>query len=112
MNHAMVAVGVERLAGVAGAQRRCGLLLPTFPLPAISVISTWRCRSAMERNARAGLNGLQPLGIADQNHLGAMPFRFAQHPFQLARADHSGFVDHQYVLGCPCGNSNSNILMV
>ena len=99
MNHAMLAVGVERFAGAAGAKLACGLLLPILALPADFRDLDMAVPFGDGTERRAGLNGLQLLGIADQNDLGAVPFGFAQHPFQLARADHAGFVDHQHVPG-------------
>ena len=47
----------------------------------------------------ASLDGLELFGIADQHHLGARRLRSGQHPFHLACADQTGFIDHQHVAG-------------
>lgn len=98
MDHAMVAVGVERFAGAPAAKLACSLLLPALMLTANFADLDMAVPLGQGPKRRAGLDRLQLLGIADQNDLGAAPFGFTQHPFQLARADHAGFVDHQYVL--------------
>ena len=99
LDHSMVAVGVKRFADAPAAELACGLLLPTLTLTADLANLDMAVPLGQRPKRPAGLDGFQLLGITDQNDLGAAPFSFPQHPFQLARADHAGFVDHQHVLG-------------
>ena len=46
---------------------------------------------------RARLDRLKLFGIAHQQDFGAALLGFAEHTLKLARADHSGLVDHQHI---------------
>src|SRR3546814_18482299 len=57
-------------------------------------------RLAKQPDRRARLDRLQLLRVTDQDHLRAGVSGFAQHPLELARADHAGLVDDQHVTRC------------
>ena len=95
MHHAMGAVGFKRIAGPARRQITRGVPLPVLPLTAH--LADFRAAMALMDRAerRAGFDGLQLLGIADQHDLCAGLGGMGQHALQLARADHARLVDHQ-----------------
>ena len=97
-DHAVFAVGFQRLAGPAGGKLPGRFLLPALPLAADIPDLDMGMTLHQGPESRAGLDGLKLLGVSDQNHLGAMPLGFAQDPLHLAGADHAGFVDYQHVL--------------
>jgi len=99
MDHAMVAIGIEGEVRPSRGQMPRGVTLPSLALAADLADLDMGQTLAQGAERRAGFDRLQLLGIADQDHLGATAFGFAQDPLQLPRADHAGFVDHQHVLG-------------
>ncbi len=97
MDHSARLIGGERLAGAAGGQMPCSVALPVFMLATNLGDLDMGMPLGDRAERRARLDRLQLLGIADQDHLGASPLGRRQQPLHLARADHSGLVDHQDV---------------
>jgi len=97
MGHAMLGIGVDRLAGAARRQRPRRVLLPILMLPANFADLGRAVPLGQRAERRAGLDRLQLLGVADQHDLGPGSLRLRQHALHLARADHARLVDHQHV---------------
>ena len=87
------------MAGSARRQITRGVPLPVLALAAH--LADFRAAVTLMDRAerRAGFDGLQLLGIADQHDLGAGLSGMGQHALQLAGADHAGLVDHQHIAG-------------
>ena len=47
---------------------------------------------------RPGFDGLQLLRVSDQHHLGLVLLGHLEHPRELARADHAGFIDDEHIV--------------
>lgn len=97
MDMSCLIIGIERLGGPAGRQLARGIALPTFGLP--SDLGDLDCTMTLGDRAErgAGLDRLQLLDIADEDHLGLALARFGQHPLHLPRADHPGLVDDEHM---------------
>ena len=96
-HHARALVGLERHLCPARRELARGVALPVLPLPP-NLGDLGRPVAFRQRpEGRPGLDGLQLLGIADHDHLGARLVGRGQHPIHLARADHPGLVDDQHV---------------
>ena len=97
MHHAVGAIGLQRMAGSARRQIARGIPLPVLALAAH--LADFRAAVALMDRAerRAGFDGLQLLGIADQHDLGAGVGGMGQDALQLAGADHAGLVDHKHI---------------
>ena len=99
MDHAVVAIGIERLVRALCCQMAGGLALPALALTADFTDLGMGQTFAQGTEGSARLDRLQLLGITDQNRLGPTALGFTEHPLQLPRADHAGFVDHQHIFG-------------
>ena len=88
-------IGFQRVAGSAGSQIARGVPLPVLALAANFADFNAAMTLMNGAKGRARLDGLQLPGIADEHNLCASFRGMGQHPFQLARADHACFVDHQ-----------------
>ena len=116
MDHAVRAIGLQRLTDSANSEMTRGVPLPVLALAAdladLHAAVTFVDRA--ERRAR--LDGLQLLRIARQHDLGAGDRRVSEHPRQLPRPDHPSLVDHQHVADVrssrPCPHSCSRLAMV
>ena len=77
----MGAIGLQRIAGFVIGKIARGVPLPVLPLAAH--FTDFRAALVLVDRAecRAGLDGLQLLGIADQHHLGAGLSGMGQHTF-------------------------------
>jgi len=73
VDHAVLLIGMDRLAGAARRQRLRGVALPVLMLPA-NVADFGRAVALGQRaERRAGLDRLQLLGVADKNDLSPCP---------------------------------------
>src|SRR3546814_7734406 len=100
MHHAGIGIGGERFTRLSASKvTRC--LPHPCPLLAAHFAELGRAmRLAKQPERRARLDRLQLLRVTDQDHLRAGVSGFAQHPLELARADHAGLVDDQHVTRC------------
>ena len=79
MDHAVEAIGFQRMAGFAIGEITRGVPLPVLPLAA-HLADFRTAMTLMDRaEGRASFDGLQLLGIADQDDLGAGLSGMGQH---------------------------------
>ena len=99
MHHATGAISFKRITGFAIGKIARGIALPILLLAAH--LSDFRpAVTLMDRpERRARFYCLQLLRIANQHNFRAGLCRMGQHPVQLARADHTCFVDDQDIAG-------------
>ena len=93
----VIVVGVQSFSGLTGAKVLSGGSLPVEFLAAHfgQVGDAVNGGDAAKRGA--GFDGLQLFGVADQEDFGVGFFGDTQHAFELAGADHAGFVDDENV---------------
>ena len=94
---AMIAIRGDCIRGASGCQMPRRLALPILLLT--TDVGNLDAAMALGDRAecRAGLDGLELLGIADQHNLGAAFLGLGNHALHLPRSDHPGFVDDQHV---------------
>eukprot|EP01136_Pigoraptor_vietnamica_P029168 Opistho-1_new@87150 len=97
VNHTVIGVGVDRLAGSAGRKMPGSVLLPALMLAA-NLRNLDAAMPFVDRpERRTRLDGLQLLRVADQHDLGAGVGGMGQYALHLAGADHASLVDHQHI---------------